>query len=301
MISVGLPYSSPQRTSSPSGPVIYQPDASSASPRSTALLNSARTRTAPPPGFQRASQSYPMNEEDMFDQMGDDMDWDAISSQSQPAPLRHFQYAQPQQYQQRQIAPAPRTAGPDMIALQRALQAERQRANMAESMLSRVHRQPLNPDFGTSSQSGDPMLSSPSAPHRPGVQLQQQRRILADATNTSFDFDPQFRQQPQQGVAENERNHRTSTPDKQNKKTGASTWGLPSDDPLKTLRKSAYVSPMTASSNIPIVPKSAMRKFCLHFCILISVSRFISSFCFLAPLVMFWTLLDDSSAGLSTL
>lgn len=203
----------------------------------------------------------------MFDQMGDDMDWDAIPSQPQPAPARHFQYSQPQQYQQRQIAPAPRAAGADVMALQRALQAERQRANMAESMLSRVHRQPSNPDFGTSSQSGEPMLSSPSAPHRPGgqQQQQQQRRIFADATTTSFEFDPQFRQQPQQGVAETERNQRTSSPDKQKKKTGASTWGLPSDDPLKTLRKSAYVPPMTASSNIPIVPKSAIRKFCSSF------------------------------------
>jgi hypothetical protein len=253
----------PQYRSSPPGPPIYQSDPmSSASLRSSAHLNASRARQGSSQGFHRASQTFYQDDEDMFDQMDAGMDWDAIPEQ----PVTSLQrFPHPSGIRQ-QLAPV---QNQQMMALQRALLAERQRANMAESMLSRVHstplRQPSDPNLHADS-SADMMTSSPTAGHHNG--LNQQRQPLTNTADTSFEFDPQYRRQvraPQTGgnapACPSQQRLAAPGADKQNKGNTASQWGLPSNNSLMTLKKSAYVPPITTAQNIPIVPKSAIRKY----------------------------------------
>lgn len=261
MVQSGLIHA-PQYRSSPPGPPIYQSDPlSSASLRSTAHLNASRARQSSSQEFQRASQTFYRDDEDMFDQMDADMDWDAIPEQSAAFPQR---FPRPSGLRQ-QSAPAPNQ---QLIALQRALQAERQRANMAESMLSRVHGTPhrqLSDSNLHADSSADMMTSSPTAGHQNG--LHQQRQALTNTADTSFEFDPQYRRQARGSqlggnATAGPSQQRITAPaaDIQNKGNLASQWGLPTNTSLLTLKKSAYVPPITTSQNIPIVPKSAIRE-----------------------------------------
>lgn len=259
---------SPQYRGSPAAPAVYQTDpTSSSSLHSAASMHVSRTRPGRPhgsqQGFQQASRTFYQDDEDMFDQMDAGVNWDSIPEPQPPQRFRHGHLAS---------GPAPPVpaGNPQMAALQRALLAERQRANMAESMLSRVHSssnlQTSDPDLQANS-SADMMISSPTVGHYNGTK--QQRQALPNETGTSFEFEPQYKRQALAATKSNEnanagtRQQSQALPtgaDNQKKGIAVSKWGLPTDDPLATLRKSAYVPPITTSQNIPIVPKSAIRR-----------------------------------------
>lgn len=187
----------------------------------------------------------------MFDQMA--MDWDPSPQRSGFTPHRNSQTHAP---------PASLTARDDthMTAMRRALQAARYRADMAESMLSRVRSDSVE-NSAFSSPRASAAFSDPARLPSTGFQGQQQQRVFANAPTPSFEFDPDFRRkQPGAALTETASASRSGE-----QPAGSSSWGLPNNDPMLTLRKSAYVPPITSQQKIKIVHKSAIRK-CAQSC-----------------------------------
>jgi hypothetical protein len=241
-----------QSRSSPAQPAIYQPDpGSSSSLHNRAVFNAARARNLPAPGHNLSSQSFHMDDEDMFDQMDAGIDWDSQQLLAQAT----------RAYAPHQSSPRfPGRASPQhfggngndsqVALLERQCAAERHKSNLLAEQLSRMsQRRPM-----LQNQSSDPnlnvdtsfmeVISSPSILQQ---HQQQQRQVFPSGSQQQLKANDQQQHQGNNAAA------RGST-------SNVANWGLAVDGVEGEVRKTAFVAPLTKADNIPILPRSILRK-----------------------------------------